>query len=66
MESAVFAPLVSIIIPVYNGSNYMREAIDSACRKETELPAHVIQRIAGDVKQMISEKIQEHNDGKQI
>ena len=23
-------PLVSIIIPVYNGSNYMREAIDSA------------------------------------
>ena len=25
-----FNPLVSIIIPVYNGSNYMREAIDSA------------------------------------
>lgn len=25
-----FHPLVSIIIPVYNGSNYMREAIDSA------------------------------------
>lgn len=25
-----FSPLVSIIIPVYNGSNYMREAIDSA------------------------------------
>jgi glycosyltransferase involved in cell wall biosynthesis len=25
-----FAPLISIIIPVYNGSNYMREAIDSA------------------------------------
>ena len=23
-------PLVSIIIPVYNGSNFMREAIDSA------------------------------------
>ena len=23
-------PLVSIIIPVYNGANYMREAIDSA------------------------------------
>ena len=23
-------PLVSIIIPIYNGSNYMREAIDSA------------------------------------
>ena len=23
-------PLVSIVIPVYNGSNYMREAIDSA------------------------------------
>jgi glycosyltransferase involved in cell wall biosynthesis len=25
-----FQPLVSIIIPVYNGANYMREAIDSA------------------------------------
>ena len=25
-----FLPLVSIVIPVYNGSNYMREAIDSA------------------------------------
>lgn len=25
-----FCPQVSIIIPVYNGSNYMREAIDSA------------------------------------
>lgn len=25
-----FAPKVSIIIPVYNGANYMREAIDSA------------------------------------
>lgn len=25
-----FYPLVSIVIPVYNGSNYMREAIDSA------------------------------------
>ena len=25
-----FHPLVSIIIPVYNGANYMREAIDSA------------------------------------
>ena len=23
-------PLVSIIIPVYNGSNYVQEAIDSA------------------------------------
>jgi hypothetical protein len=26
----VFAPKVSIVIPVYNGSNYLREAIDSA------------------------------------
>jgi len=26
----VFNPLVSIVIPVYNGSNYLREAIDSA------------------------------------
>ncbi|MDR1180166.1 MAG: glycosyltransferase [Spirochaetales bacterium] len=25
-----FHPLVSIVIPVYNGANYMREAIDSA------------------------------------
>jgi glycosyltransferase involved in cell wall biosynthesis len=25
-----FAPLVTIVIPVYNGENYMREAIDSA------------------------------------
>lgn len=30
MENETFAPLVSIVIPVYNGSNYMREAIDSA------------------------------------
>jgi glycosyltransferase involved in cell wall biosynthesis len=27
---ADFHPLVSIVVPVYNGSNYMREAIDSA------------------------------------
>ena len=26
----VFSPKVSIVIPVYNGSNYLREAIDSA------------------------------------
>jgi glycosyltransferase involved in cell wall biosynthesis len=26
----VFCPLVSIVIPVYNGANFMREAIDSA------------------------------------
>ncbi len=25
-----FNPKVSIVIPVYNGSNYLREAIDSA------------------------------------
>lgn len=29
-SNAGFRPLVSIIIPVYNGANYMREAIDSA------------------------------------
>ena len=28
--SVLFNPLVSIIIPVFNGANYMREAIDSA------------------------------------
>ncbi|MBR5369888.1 MAG: glycosyltransferase family 2 protein [Bacilli bacterium] len=27
-------PLVSIIVPVYNGSNYMREAIDSALKQD--------------------------------
>ena len=26
----LFNPKVSIVIPVYNGSNYLREAIDSA------------------------------------
>ena len=29
-------PLVSIVIPVYNGSNYMREAIDSALNQTYE------------------------------
>jgi cellulose synthase/poly-beta-1,6-N-acetylglucosamine synthase-like glycosyltransferase len=29
-KTMAFNPKVSIIIPVYNGSNYMREAIDSA------------------------------------
>jgi glycosyltransferase involved in cell wall biosynthesis len=30
MPNTDFQPLVSIVIPVYNGGNYMREAIDSA------------------------------------
>ena len=30
MKQNTYFPLVSIIIPVYNGANYMREAIDSA------------------------------------
>ncbi len=30
MEVTKFNPKVSIVIPVYNGSNYLREAIDSA------------------------------------
>ena len=30
MQTADFNPLVTIIIPVYNGSNYVSEAIDSA------------------------------------
>ena len=29
-SSKVFAPKVSVVIPVYNGANYLREAIDSA------------------------------------
>jgi len=32
----MFRPLVSIIIPVYNGSDYMREAIDSALMQTYE------------------------------
>lgn len=34
-------PLVSIVIPVYNGSNYMREAIDSALA-QTYSPIEII------------------------
>ena len=30
MAKTNFSPLISIVIPVYNGGNYMREAIDSA------------------------------------
>lgn len=30
IKKELFNPLVSIVIPVYNGSNYVREAIDSA------------------------------------
>ncbi|MCC8467389.1 MAG: glycosyltransferase [Rickettsia endosymbiont of Eriopis connexa] len=30
MKQNIYSPLVSIIIPVYNGANYMCEAIDSA------------------------------------
>ena len=29
-------PLVSIVVPVYNGSNYLREAIDSALNQTYE------------------------------
>lgn len=39
-ENKKLEPLVSIIIPVYNGANYMREAIDSALNqtyKNTEV-----------------------------
>jgi glycosyltransferase involved in cell wall biosynthesis len=35
-EKSVFNPKVSIVIPVYNGSNYMREAIDSALAQTYE------------------------------
>ena len=31
-----YKPLVSIVIPVYNGSNYMAEAIDSALSQTYE------------------------------
>ncbi len=30
MSNSIFYPKVSLVIPVYNGTNYMREAIDSA------------------------------------
>ena len=36
-----FNPLVSIVIPVYNGANYLREAIDSALG-QTYAPCEVI------------------------
>ena len=36
MDKNTASPLVSIIIPVYNGSNYMREAIDSALAQTYE------------------------------
>ena len=36
MSFMEFKPLVSIIIPVYNGSNFMREAIDSAISQTYE------------------------------
>ena len=36
MEKDIFTPLVSIVIPVYNGANYMREAIDSALAQTYE------------------------------
>ena len=36
MPEEKFKPLVSIIIPVYNGSDYMREAIDSALAQTYE------------------------------
>ena len=36
-----YKPIVSIIIPVYNGSNYMREAIDSAI-SQTYRPLEIL------------------------
>jgi glycosyltransferase involved in cell wall biosynthesis len=36
MEQAPFSPLVSIIIPVYNGSKYLKEAIESAIAQTYE------------------------------
>ena len=32
----VFEPKISIVIPVYNGANYLREAVDSALRQTYE------------------------------
>lgn len=39
---ADFHPLVSIVIPVYNGSDYMREAIDSALAQTYDLVEVVV------------------------
>ena len=36
MNEMRYKPLVSIVIPVYNGSNYMKEAIDSALSQTYE------------------------------
>ncbi len=36
MDEMKYKPLVSIVIPVYNGSNYMTEAIDSALKQTYE------------------------------
>lgn len=36
MSEMKYKPLVSIVIPVYNGSNYMKEAIDSALNQTYE------------------------------
>ena len=36
MSTGKWSPLVSIVIPVYNGSNYLREALDSALAQTYE------------------------------
>ena len=63
----LFSPKVSIIIPVYNGANFMREAIDSALSQtyqnielimsDDKSTDNAIQRIRGKIKKAMESEI---------
>jgi glycosyltransferase involved in cell wall biosynthesis len=62
VTSIKFKPLVSIVIPVFNGSNYLREAIDSALA-QTYLNLEVIVVNDGSEDGGLTEEIAlEYND----